>query len=76
MRTYQGILRPDYTREQITELKADEIFVFGSVEGMHGGGIAGFRDGEIAPLFSAAAPTENICLPKSFANTSDDYGIT
>ena len=40
-RTYNGIPRPDYTPERITELKADEIFVFGSnLAGMHGGGAA------------------------------------
>ena len=43
MRTYNDIPRPDYTPERITELKADEIFVFGSnLEGMHGGGAAYF----------------------------------
>ena len=31
MRTYNEIERPDFTPEQITELKADEVFVFGSV---------------------------------------------
>ena len=131
MRTYNNIPRPDYTPERITELKADEVFVFGSnLAGMHGGGaawvafqkfgavmgcgvglrgqsyaiptmqggvetikpyvddfiafaksrpdlffyvtrigcgIAGFRDKEIAPLFTAAKEIENICLPKSFA---------
>jgi hypothetical protein len=130
MRTYNNIPRPDYTPERITELKADEVFVFGSnLAGMHGAGaayvafqkfgavmgcgvglrgqsyaiptmqggvetikpyvdefiefakghpefffyvtrlgcgIAGFRDREIAPLFSAAREVENICLPKSF----------
>ena len=41
MRTYNDIPRPDYTPERITELKADEIFVFGSnLAGMHGGGAA------------------------------------
>lgn len=41
MRTYSDIPRPDYTPERITELKADEIFVFGSnLAGMHGGGAA------------------------------------
>jgi len=29
MRTYNGIERPDYTPEFITELGADEVFVFG-----------------------------------------------
>ena len=131
MRTYNDIPRPDYTPERITELKADEVFVFGSNQaGMHGAGaawlafqkfgavmgcgvglrgqsyaiptmqggvetikpyvddfiafaksrpdlyfyvtrigcgIAGFRDREIAPLFSAAREVENICLPKSFS---------
>ena len=131
MRTYNGIERPDFTPEHISELKADEVFVFGSnLEGMHGGGaayyafkhfgammgcgvglrgqsyaiptmqggvetikpyvddfivfakehpelffyvtrigcgIAGFRDKEIAPLFSEAVDLENVCLPESFA---------
>ena len=130
MRIYNDIPRPDYTPERITELKADEVFVFGSnLAGMHGGGaayiafqkfgavmgcgvglrgqsyaiptmqggvetikpyvdefiafamsrpdlffyvtrigcgIAGFRDREIAPLFTTAREVENICLPKSF----------
>ena len=43
MREYNGIERPAYTPEQITELRADEIFVFGSNEsGLHGGGAAFF----------------------------------
>ena len=130
IRTYNGIARPAYTPEWISELKPDEVFVFGSnLAGMHGGGaalfatrhfgavmgqgvglqgqsyaiptmqggvetikpyvdefttfakahpelffyvtpigcgIAGFRDEEIAPLFSAALDVENICLPESF----------
>ena len=41
MRTYKGIERPDHTPDMISELKADEVFVFGSnLEGMHGGGAA------------------------------------
>ncbi len=41
MRTYSGIVRPDFTPEFITQLKADEVFVFGSnLAGMHGGGAA------------------------------------
>ena len=41
MKTYNGIERPDHTPELISELKADEVFVFGSnLEGMHGGGAA------------------------------------
>ncbi len=41
MRTYNGIERPDFTPERITELRADEVFVFGSnLAGMHGGGAA------------------------------------
>ena len=41
MRTYHNISRPDYTPERIEELKADEIFVFGSnLAGMHGAGAA------------------------------------
>ena len=70
MRTYNEIERPDFTTDMISELKADEVFVFGSnLEGMHGGGaaFAGFRDKEIAPLFSEAAGLENVCLPESFA---------
>ena len=38
---YNGIERPDYTPDYISELKEDEIFVFGSnLEGMHDGGAA------------------------------------
>jgi len=41
MRTYNEIERPDFTPDMISELKADEVFVFGSnLEGMHGGGAA------------------------------------
>ena len=41
MRTYHNILRSEFTPERITELKADEVFVFGSnLAGMHGGGAA------------------------------------
>jgi len=32
-----------------------------------GCGIAGFKDKEIAPLFSEASALENVCLPESFA---------
>ena len=40
-RLYNGIPRPDFTPDFITELKPDEIFVFGSnLAGMHGGGAA------------------------------------
>ena len=40
-RLFGGIERPHFTPEQITELKKDEVFVFGSnKEGMHGGGAA------------------------------------
>ena len=40
-RFYNGIERPEFTPEHITELKPDEVFVFGSnLEGMHGGGAA------------------------------------
>ena len=130
MRTYKEIERPDYTPDYITELKPDEVFVFGSnLHGMHGGGaayvafrqfgavmgcgvglrgqsyaiptmqggvetikpyvddfiafakahpelffyvtrigcgIAGFKDKEIAPLFSEAVEVENVCLPEAF----------
>lgn len=41
MREYNGIERPAFTPDYITELKADEVFVFGSnLAGMHGGGAA------------------------------------
>lgn len=127
---YNGVERPDNTPDYITELKPDEVFVFGSnLAGMHGGGaawvayrqfgavmgqgvglqgqsyaiptmqggvetikpyvdefiafakhhpelffyvtrigcgIAGFRDEEIAPLFTSAIGVANICLPESF----------
>lgn len=40
-RTLNGIERPAFTPEFITELKTDEVFVFGSnLAGMHGGGAA------------------------------------
>lgn len=41
MRPFNGIERPDFTPEFITQLRADEVFVFGSnLAGMHGGGAA------------------------------------
>ena len=41
MKAYHDIERPDFTPEFITELKPDEVFVFGSnLAGMHGGGAA------------------------------------
>lgn len=54
MRTYNGIERPDYTPEQ--------FFYVTRI----GCGIAGFRDKEIAPLFSEATGLENVCLSESF----------
>ena len=40
-RVYNGIERPEFTPERISELRPDEVFVFGSnLEGMHGGGAA------------------------------------
>ena len=64
MRTYHDIPRPEFTPERITELKAHpELFFYVTRIGC---GIAGFRDSEIAPLFSAARAVENICLPESF----------
>lgn len=43
MRTYRNIPRPGFTPERISELKSDEVFVFGSnLAGMHGGGAAYF----------------------------------
>ena len=40
-RIYNSIERPAYTPDCITELKPDEVFVFGSnLAGMHGGGAA------------------------------------
>jgi len=41
VRQYKGIERPEFTPEWITELRADEVFVFGSnLRGAHGGGAA------------------------------------
>lgn len=38
---YNGIERPAYTPERISQLRPDEVFVFGSnLAGMHGGGAA------------------------------------
>lgn len=40
-RSYKGVSRPAFTPDRITELKPDEVFVFGSnLAGMHGGGAA------------------------------------
>ena len=40
-RTYNGNIRPAYTPDYITELRPDEVFVFGSnLTGTHGGGAA------------------------------------
>ena len=40
-RIYAGIERPAFTPDMITELRPDEVFVFGSnLAGMHGGGAA------------------------------------
>ena len=40
-KSYNEIERPAFTPDNITELKPDEVFVFGSnLEGMHGGGAA------------------------------------
>lgn len=40
-RTYNGIVRPEYTPDAISSLKLDEIFVFGSnLHSLHGGGAA------------------------------------
>ncbi len=128
----------EYTPDRISELKENEIFVFGSnLAGLHGGGaarlaynrfgavwgqgvglqgqsyaiptmqggvetirpyveefigfaeqhpeykflvtrigcgIAGFKDGEIAPLFAQALKIENIILPKEFVAELDEKG--
>ena len=50
-----------YTPDRITELKPNEIFVFGS-------NLAGFMAMEIAPLFEDALEVENIILPKEFVS--------
>ena len=40
-RIYRGVVRPQFTPEEIERLKPDEVFVFGSnLEGIHGGGAA------------------------------------
>lgn len=41
IRTYNGLQRPLHTPENISTLRDDEVFVFGSnLAGMHGGGAA------------------------------------
>ena len=41
VRIYNGTVRPEYTPDAISSLKADEVFVFGSnLDGRHGGGAA------------------------------------
>lgn len=57
-RTYNGIARPAFTPDFITEL----FFYVTRI----GCGIAGFRDEEIAPLFAEAVGLENVCLPETF----------
>ncbi len=40
-REYHGIIRPAYTPDKLSDLKPDEVFVFGSnLKGYHGGGAA------------------------------------
>ena len=41
-----------------------------------GCGIAGFRDDEIAPLFTAARTLENVCLPESFIIALQEFAAT
>ena len=41
-----------------------------------GCGIAGFRDDEIAPLFTAARTLENVCLPESFSIAVQELAAT
>jgi hypothetical protein len=64
--TMQGgveTIRP-YVDEFIAFAKAHpELFFYVTRIGC---GIAGFRDEEIAPLFTAARGVPNICLPESF----------
>ena len=64
--TMQGgveTIRP-YVDEFIAFAKAHpELFFYVTRIGC---GIAGFRDEEIAPLFTAAKGVPNICLPESF----------
>ena len=57
-----------YVTEFITFAKAHPEFFFFVTR--IGCGIAGFQDAEIAPLFAAAIPLENVCLPESFVNSS------
>ena len=40
-RIYRGLVRPQYTPENLSSLGRDEVFVFGSnLHGLHGGGAA------------------------------------
>ncbi len=40
-REYHGVIRPEFTPSKLSELKPDEVFVFGSnLNGYHGGGAA------------------------------------
>ena len=53
-----------YVNEFIAYAKAhSELFFYVTRIGC---GIAGFKDKEIAPLFSSAIGVENICLPETF----------
>ncbi len=41
LRIYNGVIRPNFTPNEISSLKEDEVFVFGSnLQGYHGGGAA------------------------------------
>ena len=53
-----------YTPERISGLKENDGLTF--LVTRIGCGIAGFRDEEIAPLFTDAIDVENIILPKEF----------
>ena len=71
MRTYNGIERPDFTPEFITELKGDEVFVFGSnLAGMHGGGAAYIAFKQFGALMGCGVGLRG----QSYANSEDLEG--
>ena len=71
-RLYNGVSRPAFTPKSITELRPDEIFVFGSnLVGMHGGGAA-----YVAALYFGAVMGRGVGLQgRSYAIPTMQGGV-
>ena len=71
---YNGIERPEHTPDMISELKADEVFVFGSnLEGMHGGGAAytAFKKFEVAMGCGVGHHGQSYTIPTMHGGVED-----